>query len=235
MKIVCETSVVNRQYSNVKNRLQKSTLAIGKHPPNKENTQFYIMLFTVKNHTGQRYQIQNNIDKVFTRFLNEGKITISFKVPEHDIQIKSDAVQMKAFLNVLKLVMQGKQSEAVSNAIPSFAKVTKHDPGRTKLVIHSRKDYPIKGLPRTLIHLEMSEMKFCRVDSQVFLLKNLTHLNLSSNLIERIPVQLGTLRLSEINFSNNNLEQSNWKWLLGDEIQGTLGSLNLSDNKVVVL
>lgn len=233
MKIICETTVVNRLYPQAKNRTQKSTVAIGTHPPNKENTEFFILVFTAQNKTGTRLKIKENIQKVFTKCLNEGKVTISFKIPEHDLQIKCDPIQLKAFMNCLKLALQGKTTnENGQSVISHVTKVTKHDPVKTKLVIHSRKDYPIRGLPRTLTHLEMSEMKFCRVDNQVYLLKNLTHLDLNTNIIEKIPTQLGDLRLREINFASNKLAETSWKWLLGKNLSQTLCTLNLSDNEV---
>lgn len=233
MKITCETNVINRLYPQAKNRTQKSTVAVGTHPPNKENTEFFILIFTAQNKTGTRYKIKDNIQKIFTKFLHDGRITISFKEPEQDLQIKCDAVQIKAFLNVLKLALQGKKTnESGQQVISHVTTCTKHDTVKTKLVIHSRKDYPIKGLPRTLTFLEMSEMKFCRVDSQVYLLKNLTHLHLHTNLIDKIPTQLGNLRLREINFANNRLAGTSWKWLLGKELSQSLCTLNLSDNQV---
>lgn len=236
MKIVCESTLINRQYPQATYRTQKSTVAIGTHPPNKESTEFYILVFTAQNKTGIRYKIKDNIQKVHTKFLNEGKIQISFKEPAFDLRINGDAVQVKAFINVLKLALQGKKTnENGQQVISHVTSVTKHDPVKTKLVIHSRKDYPIKGLPRTLTHLEMSEMKFCRVDSQVFLLKNLTHLDLHDNLIERIPTQLGDLPLKEINFAGNKLAGTSWKWLLGNVLSQSLCSLNLSENEVSFL
>lgn len=235
MKIVCETNIINRQFPHAKPRAQKSTVAIGTHPPNKENTEFYILVFNSQHKTGLRYKIKDNIQKVFTKCLNEGKIQIVFKEPEFDLQIKGDAVQVKAFVNVFKLALQGKKTnDNGQQVISHVTAVTKHDVVKTKLILHSRKEYPIRGFPRTLTHLEMSEMRCCRVDSQVYLLKNLTHLDLHSNAIEKIPNQLGELRLKEINFASNKLAGTGWKWLTGKELSQSLVTLNLSDNEVSV-
>ncbi|XP_063708722.1 leucine-rich repeat protein 1 [Culicoides brevitarsis] len=231
MKITCETTILNRQFPQAKPRAQKSTVAIGTHPPNKENTEFFVIIFNSQHKTGLRYKLKDNIQRVFTKFIDEGKIQIQFKEPEYDLQLKGDPVQVKAFINVLKLALQGKKTnDNGQRVISHVTAVTKHDPVKTKLVIHSRKDYPIKGLPRTLTHLEMSEMKWCRVDNQVYLLKNLTHLDLNTNLIDKIPTQLGALKLQEINFASNKLAESSWKWLTGKELSNSLHTLNLSDN-----
>lgn len=92
MKIVCETCVVNRSKPHVKSRSVKSTLAVGKN--NKENSKVFLLLISPQNKSGSRYDLSNNISKIFTKFISEGKCTISLKLPEADIQIKADPVQV---------------------------------------------------------------------------------------------------------------------------------------------
>lgn len=93
MKIVCDTCVVNRTKPQVKNRSVKSTLAVGKS--NKENSKVFLILINgPQNKAGSRYDLTNNISKIFTKFLNEGKCTISLKLPEIDIQVKADPIQV---------------------------------------------------------------------------------------------------------------------------------------------
>ena len=44
--------------------------------------------------------------KVFERFINEGKATVRFREPAHDLCIKkADAIQLKAFINLLKKII----------------------------------------------------------------------------------------------------------------------------------
>ena len=73
-----------------------------------------------------------------------------------------------------------------------------------------------------------------KVDPSVFFLKNLTSINLSNNIIQSVPKQMGQLNLNEIDLSMNLLgeEDNSWEWLKGDSIQSSLLSLNLSNNKV---
>lgn len=155
MKLLCDVNIINRLAPHVKNRTVKSTLAIGYHPPNKENSELFLILFTAQNKSGQRYKIHENVQKVFTRFISEGKATISFKVPDHDLQIKCDPVQLKFFLNILKKGIDGNFNPGDKNGLPVLAAQPLSQKSRpvAKLVIKSRSDYPLKGFPRTLTTL----------------------------------------------------------------------------------
>lgn len=157
MKVPCEVSLLNRQCPTKKNRPVKSTLAIALHPPGKEKSEMFLILFTPQNKCGSRYKTKNNIVKVFTRFVSEGKATISFKEPEHDLLIKCDPIQMKCFLQTLKLGMEGKYEMnkiGLSN-LSATALSSKSHPV-TKFVVRSRGDYPLKGFPRTITSLYVS-------------------------------------------------------------------------------
>lgn len=159
MKIPCEVSLFNRQCpaSFTKIRPVKSTLAIALHPPNKEKSEMFLILFTPQNKTGARYKTKNNIVKVFTRFVSEGKATISFKEPAHDLLIKCDPVQIKCFLQTLKLGFEGKfeMNKIGLGNLGATALSSKSHPVM-KFVVRSRGDYPLKGFPRTITSLYVS-------------------------------------------------------------------------------
>lgn len=95
---------------------------------------------------------------MFTRFLNEGKATIRFKVPEHDLIICSDPVQIKAFFRILKLGLDGKtplQSLQLSSLCSTEGQ-TALKPVKTKLIVKCKNDYPtLSGFPRTLEVLQV--------------------------------------------------------------------------------
>lgn len=238
MKLLCETAVRYRLNATGSNqRAQKSTLVLARSP-NKTNPDAVLILFTATNKTGTRYKISNNIEKVFTKFLHEGKTTISLREPVVDIQIRCNAMELKGFLKTLKITMEGKcdQINLGMSAISATAIPESSHPIR-KLLIKDQGDYPLRGLPRTLQSLVISGIKRARVDSQIFFLKNLTSLSLSDNIIEDIPKQLGQLRLTDIDFSNNELgtkqhDARSWEWLLGAPLAESLQYLNLSSNKV---
>lgn len=110
MKLLCDVIVINRQLSNLNvgnapRRPLRSTLAFGKEI--KDKNAYFILHFNSVNKSGFRYKVNGNIEQVFTKFCNEGKATIRFKNPPNDLCIKSEESQLKSFLNVLKLALEG--------------------------------------------------------------------------------------------------------------------------------
>lgn len=181
-------------------------------------------------------QVNNNIEKVYTKFINEGKVTISLTEPPHDIIIQCDALQLKSFLHTLKLGLTKKENLSVlnlSNLNPKNITVPK-----TKVVIKQSADYPVlKGFPRTTEELHLSGLERKSFDRQILKLQSLKVLNLSQNQLTSIPQELGGLpNLQELNLSDNLLGKSpisKWLWLNGLNISKTLQSLNLSSNQVI--
>lgn len=143
----------------IKTRSLKSTIALIVHPPNKPDPELFLILFTTQNKTGQRYILKDNINRVFSRFIEEGKVTISLKLPEHDIQIKGEPIQLKFFLKALQSGLQGKFDNMRFGNITTQAAPKSSHPVK-KLVINSRGDYPLHGFPRTLTSLKVC-LFFC--------------------------------------------------------------------------
>uniref|UniRef100_A0A182SYA8 PIF1/LRR1 pleckstrin homology domain-containing protein n=1 Tax=Anopheles maculatus TaxID=74869 RepID=A0A182SYA8_9DIPT len=252
MKLICETCTINRNVTGGKRAFLKTILAIGKGSERKSDGT-KIMLITSSNKSGTQYNVLKNISKIFTRFLDEGKVTISFITPEHDVQIKSDKVQLTAFLKVLKLVLTGGSAQTTEPSQPQSTTnpFSPSAPLRlpcltvgkkkssildspsvlsTKCVITNRKDYPTKGFSRLLVSLQISDIKLSRFDSQILLLQKLRSLNLSKNCIRSLPRALGQMRLCELDLSSNSLTEARWDWLLEPNIQSSLQQLNISDN-----
>lgn len=253
MKLLCDTTVQYRQVNGSAGgpagRTQKSTLALGVHPPHSEDAELFLILFTAACKTGTRYKVRDNLERVFTKFLADGKATISLKQPAHDLQIRCDAVQLRCFLQALKLGLQGKKVDAeaevsaagaarppvvrlgslATTAIPASAHPV------TKLVVRSRGDYPLRGLPKTLRTLQVNGIQRARFDTQILFLKQLTSLNLNDNHIAELPKQLGQLRLQLLDVGRNRLGERGdgwaaWQWLDGQPLQETLQTLTLSGN-----
>lgn len=156
MKIICEVSVHNRLAPHVKSRSQQSTLALGYHPPNtKDVDNLFIIHFSTTNKTGTRYKIKRNIEKVFTKFVDDGKTTMSFKQPPHDLMIRCDPSQLKYFLKAFKLAMVGKADAIGLSSLAVTPVPQKMIPVR-KLKILAPSDYPPNGLPMSLVELNVS-------------------------------------------------------------------------------
>ncbi|KAJ8924218.1 hypothetical protein NQ315_007009 [Exocentrus adspersus] len=235
MKIVCNVFVGNRllpplALSRSKKHI-KSTLALCKHPKLNE---YCIILFTAQNKNGTKYTLKDNIKQISTKFVNEGKCTIQFLRPEHDLFIQSDVIQLKGFLHLLKRALEHKISEKeLSVSSMAVTPVNQKNIAPTKLVITKRSDYPAKGFPRTLEELHINDIQRCAVDKGILNLVKLKILNLSNNCIEYVPEELGRLvNLRELNLSHNQLGRATlkqWNWM-GQPVSKNLSLLDLSHN-----
>lgn len=95
--------------------------------------------------------MKKNIEQIFTRFVEEGKATVRFKNPPHDISIICDPLQLKLFLRTLKLALEEKVSTK-SLMVSSITPVSVLPPApKTKYVVLTKAAYPtLEGFPRTL-------------------------------------------------------------------------------------
>jgi hypothetical protein len=60
-------------------------------------------------------KLLNNIEKIFCRFVNEGKATVAFKEPNFSLSIqKADVAQLKAFLRLLNTAGSSPKFEPTS-------------------------------------------------------------------------------------------------------------------------
>lgn len=235
MKIVCNTFVGHRLLPNTlahKGRKHvKSTLALCKHPKSGE---YSIILFTNKNQNGTKYSIKNNIKQLLTKFANDGKCTVQFKIPEHDLYINSDPIPLKAFIHLFKRVIENKVSDKeLTTSSLSVTAVKPKDMPVVSLTISKRSDYPSKGFPKTLEQLYINKIDRCTIDKGIFNLTRLKILDLSYNLIEKIPCELNTLpNLGELYLSHNLIGKGkSWDWI-GGNLTNTLHTLDLSYNEI---
>lgn len=245
MKIICEAKIVHRgpqPVSEFKSSKLKSTLAIGHYPPNKENSDIVLMVFSSANKNGLRYKIKNNIEKVFLKFVNDGKCTLSFCIPSHDVQITCDPVQLKCFLRVIKLVLCDKKAELnkiglskLISAKSAISKLPKPSPSQ-KVVIKSQSEIRTALFPK--VHeLQMKSLKLLFFPQEILMCEYLSLLNLSENSIFYLPKELGELKLSEFILADNKLsnEPKNWEWLKGKRMRKSLKLLDISSNQVIFI
>ncbi|KAK3925892.1 Leucine-rich repeat protein 1 [Frankliniella fusca] len=196
---------------------------------------------TTKENTS--YKVKGNILKVFSKFLNEGKTTISFAHPPHDLMVKADdQIQLKSFLNSIRLVLQGKDLSKGSGGLSCIDSNVKIHRPKIKLVIAKMSEYPVlEGFPRTLLELNISGLKRTTFDSRILKLNLLRVLDLSDNKISIIPCGLGDLpNLSDLNLANNELgltarQPGAWDWLRGSKLPLCLHKLDLSSNDIPAL
>lgn len=190
MKLQCQVVVVNRRHIGLNIRANGkyllSTLALGKET-NCEN--YFILHFSTTNKMGTKYRLQF-MKKVFTKHLDEGKTTITFEEPPHDLYIKCEAIQLKCFMKLLMKCVTGVAKNLNISTLVNIS-VTSKPNAPTKLVIKNRSEIPSKGLPRTLESLSLAGLKLCNFRRDILLLRHLSILDLSSNEIEKLPPEFG--------------------------------------------
>lgn len=239
MKITSAIEVVNRSYPAVnarnKQKYTVATLALCHKSRQKElhsDKDAILILCTHQNPKGTKYKVYNNVDKLFTKFLNDGKATIRFKQPPHDIIIsKADPLQLKGFLHGVGLTIVG-QGTGKIHFSPTPTKV---DKPKRKLAIMKRQDYPLKtGFPQSLTWLQVQTSSLRKIDSRILKLKHLQVLDLAHNSIKELPIALGEIRLKELVLHHNELEQFP-KGLSTGILGQSLQILDLSFNQISIL
>ena len=220
----------------LKGKKMKSVLAVGRKQLTDKDSEICMVMTNNSNKSGVQYHIKNNVETIFTRMVSEGKCTVRFKQPRHDLCIKcEDVVPLKSFLLIIKKVMDGKDSEGLTlSALQPVTSKQLKGP-ETKLTILKRSDYPSKGFPPSLQQLEVSGVRLARVDGRILKLRNLSKLSLADNEISKLPDNWELVEgLSELNLSGNLLEKIPREFCVGS-LAKSLKSLNLSGNKIIFL
>jgi len=240
MRIHAEVDVVNRQLAHHSmkkaGKSAKSQLAIGRKPLAEGEAEVFLMLSNKANQAGVKYLIKDNIEKIFTRMIQEGKATIRFMEPQHDLCIKcQDVVQLKSFLLMVKKCQEGKDLGKVGLSALQPASTSQIEGPKKKLVVLKRGDYPSKGFPPSLVSLEVSGIRLARVDQRMVKLENLVHLNLSNNEITKVPDNWDLMKsLKEVDLSKNQLSSLPRGFCAGI-LSFSLRLLNLSGNQMVII
>ncbi|XP_011304389.1 leucine-rich repeat protein 1 [Fopius arisanus] len=237
MKINCNVEVVNRSVCAPRKKAQRSCLAIGRQSV--KSNELHLLLQTLQNKLGTKYKIDENIEKVFTKFVNNGKTTIRLKEPPHDLNIQCDPILLKSFLRTLELGVTKKLNASVLCVSNMNAKNIAQAP-KTKVTIKSKSDYPVlEGFPRTTEELNIVGLERKSFDRQILKLHRLRVLNLSDNKITSLPRELGALScLTELIVANNGLGhvgKNKWSWMSEGSLSRTLKLLDLSGNELTDL
>ncbi|XP_072284332.1 leucine-rich repeat protein 1 [Pyxicephalus adspersus] len=243
MRLQCEVEVINRMLPTfgMRNRGKgtRAMLSVGRQDEKGSGQRgaIYLMICTLKDKAGSRYKLQENIENLFSKFVNEGKATIRLREPAVDICLsKADVCNLRNFISAVGLAHRGKDASPVPLSRLVLAKTSEIEKPRTKLIITCKKDYPLtKNFPYSLEHLQVSFCKLARVDMRMLCLKKLQKLDLSNNHIKKLPKTIGDLVcLQELILQNNFLEAFEVE-LCNSTLRNSLNALDLSENKLKAL
>ena len=101
--------------------------------------------------------------------------------------------------------MSPREQKGVELAPLLPAKMQDIERPKTKLVVKSRGEYPMKGFPPSLESLQAVGVSLIRVDRRILQLRSLQHLDLSNNSIKSIPEEVKSVHLVELKLAGNNL------------------------------
>ncbi|XP_075699401.1 leucine-rich repeat protein 1 [Rhinoderma darwinii] len=243
MKLQCEVEVINRMLPTFgmrnRGRGTRAVLSVGRQEEKSSGQRgpIYLMICTIKDKAGSRYKLQDNIENLFSKFVNEGKATIRLREPAMDICLsKADVGNLKNFISAVSLAHKGTDASPVPLSRLTPAKTSEIEKPRAKMIITCKKDYPLtKNFPYSLEHLQVSYCKLARVDMRMLCLKKLQKLDLSNNHIKKLPKTIGDLVcLQELTLHSNFLETFEVE-LCDSTLRNSLKSLDLSENKLKAL
>lgn len=239
MRLECDTEIGyrllehQRSGATSKKKAAFTVLTLCRKPENAEHPKptTYLLLCTAKNPAGTKYKIHNNVERIFTKFVNQGKATIQLREPKHNLIIsKADISELQRFLHFINLAHHGKDLEQSAFSGPP-SKVT---PAKEILVVRHRRDYPSGGFPQTLMKLTIEGCHLNRLGRDVLALGNLCSLKLVGNSLKTLTPQLSGLPLRTLVVSQNNIEKLPPE-LFEDKLLNSLQYLDISDNKLAVL
>lgn len=154
MQVNCKANVINRLLPSAgqsgPNRLVWSNITLTEN----KSSVVELLLTTARNKTGTKYKVSNNIDQIFSKFVNQGKLTLRFKQPQHDLCLHGESKHIERILSIVK--GEDKQLKHGTLCPLLTNNANKIVIPKTKLTISSRADYPVTtGFPETLISLKV--------------------------------------------------------------------------------
>ena len=214
----------------------KSQLAVGRKPLAEGIQEVFVMLSNNTNKAGVKYLIKDNVGNIFTKMIGEGKATLRFLEPAHDLCIQcDDKVQLKSFLLLVKRCMDGADLAKLPLSALQPASSSQIEGPKRKLSVLKRGDYPSQGFPASLHTLQVSGIRLARVDQRMLKLSNLVTLDLANNEITKLPDSWDLMTsLKELNLSGNQLSSLPRAFCTGPLVS-SLRLLNLSSNLLLLL
>jgi len=173
-----------------------SHVSVGRKPGHMDkDSPVYLMLCTAQNRSGSKYIIHKNLMQIFGKFVKDGKATIRFNSPPHDLALsKATPDQLSSLLRIVMMVSKGR--ELSNKDLSSLAPVSSKQVERpvTNLMITKPSEYPM-SFPATLTSLVINGCRLKRLSPHITKLVNLQRLDLSSNQLSSLPDQVANLQM----------------------------------------
>ncbi|CAG0896264.1 unnamed protein product [Darwinula stevensoni] len=247
MKLKCRVSTSNRLLPSLGKTAGQApqwgvvTLGIkGKSEPHtaatldEKKSVFCILICTAANRKGNLYQVEN-MSGIFARYSQEGKMTLRFKEPPHDICIKdASPEQLRAFLSMLGKAFKRKDVLSLmphlSPLVPaSTAQLQK--PVKTLVITSKAQYHALNGFSECLENLKI-QVGLKRLDLRITRLLHLSTLDLSGNLLASIPSALAHLPLHTLILAKNTIKAIPAELFYNGVLRKTLCLLDLSGNQM---
>ncbi|XP_050422773.1 uncharacterized protein LOC126834705 [Adelges cooleyi] len=164
-----------------------------------------------------------NLEAVHAKFAKEGKITLRFKQPKHQISVKADDTKMLLmFLRQLEDIIKGKDvkigTRLIPNKVPAKKDVNRFDPAAREF----------KAVDR--------------FDRRVLNMRQLNSLILENCVLPTLPEQIGDLPISFLSLAGSKLATSSqydqdifWDWMSKTTIGNTLKNLNIDSVNLTIV
>lgn len=234
MLLKCEYTFINRLAPGSDVKRCHATISVGKKKKSYSNEEeVFFVVHTAKNKSGTKFQIRNNLIRVHSRLINEGKCTICLKDPPYDLIISKAAVDvLKKFLVIVKLAFKGEDTgEHLNNILqPKNADLEKP---KTSMKILSKEQYPIRtSFPTSLETLIVNFCSLKKFDSRFLRLVHLKTLDLSKNNLSTLCDSLDDLKCLKCVYLQENQLKCVPACLIKGETANRIQLLDLSSNQI---
>lgn len=161
-----------------------------------------------------RYKM-DDLDEIHSRFVSEGKLSLSFKQPKHLVLLQGD--DKKAVLELMteiRKIMKGEKANVTKQEMP-------------KGVVCKKKVIDMFS-PESLEFIAIE-----RFDSRILNMRNLRKLVMEKCSLPFFPEQIGDLPLEYLSLNGSDITASQlntdtyWNWMAADKISDTLTTLKL--------
>ncbi|KAL7060437.1 hypothetical protein AAHC03_09899 [Spirometra sp. Aus1] len=178
----------------------------------------------------------HNILKLFTKFLEEGKLTVRFSDPRRDVCLSNLSCAAAGNLAaLLKRISQGNDvPDSILRSLSNPASLRAPTSCR-KMVITERADYPLgKPFEKTLVDLQATGLSLRTFDDRILKLCHLNFLSLNGNRLTAVPNTVECLGLTSFLLRDNLIAQ--WPSICEKSpLAGSLRNLDLANNQIVWL